>query len=1787
MKGSSRRTRTRTRVSVALWLKESSIVLWRLCCVLDVLSSASRRTLTEVRGAILPTRGEDHYFQHDVDHNNRPGAAQTNRANSNVAQPVDEDEYPMLSDSPIGVAVDTDTGQNDFDATELLDADVPRERGVDHDELHSMQSYRSHRAAGAEVDPGRASTSRLSLLVQQQPSDLHRQYQQDSPLPFVHDDDAAPSQYAAERNLDLLVADQHHADRETTDVHLLPPAAFVARRRPTSLSLANSTPLTSSGSADGAIRRHGLITSNEVVFLHDRRNVRRGALELSRTESISNSGGGNSTPVVNWNSEGQLSTTEVEVDQSSGVLAGTTTISTRASSDENPACSANVRPVDGATTAPGNSRSAKSSYCARTSTPYTRKKKDKVSDPFPELAYYKTVSLQLPGRETTDPAVFSPHRRDDESQHTDEELQETCPIARYQCDPHGPEGKVSALTLSLFARVLPVMSAAEYFDTLQVTATWGTFLGYFFEEVGGEASTAMSSQQEFLSGDTDRFEELDAEHRKAKGHDHESLHEQHERRNSRHKQESPRKKSAEDLFPRLFTVEKRTAIETKVDLTAQNTWYGRVFETGKRNDWIPSIPSANIVEYLPREQVAVAGEAALQDEAEKVAGDRGQVVGEVDCDVEEEESAEQQSRSDLQGPISPRDHSLKSEDDPGGGDQKDNAGAENNEIGTSSQSQTNEMRPTFDDEVEKQDEFECRINMSPVSAGPQPLLYRAQKVGGEIDSECTGHSDDECGAATNFVRQASKMSMSMCASEGQLDVEGKDEDVMLQKDTRSSKSPSCLPAGQRSSSGNDFSVVSRRSSSADADRVLSRETTTPNTTIEAETTRTSGQYSAVAAITSAASATSSLSSWPAVGEATRSSIRSESTSCENNPMSTSEQVQVPLPAARNTTKSAIFSSNESSAPKRRGVCKTSSFSASVKIPARQRKSRSAMALIGISPTGSTTSTVGLAGGSAATTSKNVSPWDETLKNPHVAAIRRSLSCFQAEDGAYELKVGDLLWERIISGAVTLDLAAENGSASSPAANGINQNVPAQDRSAIISLGGTGLFQQSSGTISRRPAAAALYEEKQNHPPLITCREVGYPYHFDWISMFVCTVLGAASLVGACTWLRRFHRVLRVVRRSCRNGKNDNRELLQPWNNSEATECEQAPPEPERDSVVSDHPTENIEETRPELSLDKKRSRLLQLRGISDNDNRRNDKQDGADATACRRVWNSETSSDSARSESTGSEQLHRWTNSSSPDKTPWFNAFLLKHGLFPVFHSAIPWGFVAAQRILNRSKIHDFHANGSVYLWMLPAGTIVSGAFVWLAWRVLVWRKALGRLIPLVVFDTMMMLHYCSTLYMISGYDVHGDAVSATGKIRTTDTTLDNDVDAPVVSSMQHHYNTRHSCKNCGMHKKPRMHHCHICERCFPLRDHHCGFLGTCVCEDNVKFFLCWLLFLFLGLAYRFGLLVEAAFYLAAPRTCTSGAPVGGILLPVFRPGELESEKKLRSIHERQLPPEMKEVKQSQSSQEHLPAAAGSSSSGAETGDDFMVSSGETSPLHVPTSPRLSRRSTRRAARLEQATKESAKTTASPSKFTKEAVAAFPRWSVFEVLLLFLTVFLLFCGLSETVRLLEVQGGSQGQTWAERLRGTRIGKTSHKEDFLAKFGTNPLCWLLPFTNCSREFGDTARAGAGGVQKSGKKNRVVSEDNDPTINQSRSSAFISPTYQRGDLAQFPAPPTSSLPTAPPRFVGGPDAKRAIVSLDGDEQDDGRSPPVSRSAQLREHFDILEGQGGTSKSVMLAL
>lgn len=59
-----------------------------------------------------------------------------------------------------------------------------------------------------------------------------------------------------------------------------------------------------------------------------------------------------------------------------------------------------------------------------------------------------------------------------------------------------------------------------------------------------------------------------------------------------------------------------------------------------------------------------------------------------------------------------------------------------------------------------------------------------------------------------------------------------------------------------------------------------------------------------------------------------------------------------------------------------------------------------------------------------------------------------------------------------------------------------------------------------------------------------------------------------------------------------------------------------------------------------------------------------------------------------------------------------------------------------------------------------------------------------------------------------------------------------------------------HYCHQCEVNVPPRSRHCHLCKKCVLKRDHHCAFFGRCIGFRNIRYYLCFLIWSWIGLFY-------------------------------------------------------------------------------------------------------------------------------------------------------------------------------------------------------------------------------------------------------------------------------------------------------------------------------------------------
>ncbi|CAN0216881.1 unnamed protein product [Pylaiella littoralis] len=72
-------------------------------------------------------------------------------------------------------------------------------------------------------------------------------------------------------------------------------------------------------------------------------------------------------------------------------------------------------------------------------------------------------------------------------------------------------------------------------------------------------------------------------------------------------------------------------------------------------------------------------------------------------------------------------------------------------------------------------------------------------------------------------------------------------------------------------------------------------------------------------------------------------------------------------------------------------------------------------------------------------------------------------------------------------------------------------------------------------------------------------------------------------------------------------------------------------------------------------------------------------------------------------------------------------------------------------------------------------------------------------------------------------------------------------------------------CKKCKGPKPARAHHCHVCDECVVNMDHHCPWMNNCVGYLNYRYFVLFLMYMFVGCAYA--ALISAPQFLAMAKS--------------------------------------------------------------------------------------------------------------------------------------------------------------------------------------------------------------------------------------------------------------------------------------------------------------------------------
>ncbi|CAM9327941.1 unnamed protein product [Ectocarpus sp. 6 AP-2014] len=72
-------------------------------------------------------------------------------------------------------------------------------------------------------------------------------------------------------------------------------------------------------------------------------------------------------------------------------------------------------------------------------------------------------------------------------------------------------------------------------------------------------------------------------------------------------------------------------------------------------------------------------------------------------------------------------------------------------------------------------------------------------------------------------------------------------------------------------------------------------------------------------------------------------------------------------------------------------------------------------------------------------------------------------------------------------------------------------------------------------------------------------------------------------------------------------------------------------------------------------------------------------------------------------------------------------------------------------------------------------------------------------------------------------------------------------------------------CKKCKGPKPARAHHCHVCDQCIVNMDHHCPWMNNCVGYLNYRYFVLFLMYMFVGCVYA--VLVSAPQFMAMAKS--------------------------------------------------------------------------------------------------------------------------------------------------------------------------------------------------------------------------------------------------------------------------------------------------------------------------------
>ncbi|CAF2624602.1 unnamed protein product [Rotaria sp. Silwood2] len=134
--------------------------------------------------------------------------------------------------------------------------------------------------------------------------------------------------------------------------------------------------------------------------------------------------------------------------------------------------------------------------------------------------------------------------------------------------------------------------------------------------------------------------------------------------------------------------------------------------------------------------------------------------------------------------------------------------------------------------------------------------------------------------------------------------------------------------------------------------------------------------------------------------------------------------------------------------------------------------------------------------------------------------------------------------------------------------------------------------------------------------------------------------------------------------------------------------------------------------------------------------------------------------------------------------------------------------------------------------------------------------KERSELIP--IFFVIALIKVC---HLIFGLYVIFNLVGNLFLCMATDTSIDTIIcpvllPPPTVTTtntqqdMIFQYCNWHYCYQCEVNVPPRSQHCHLCKKCILKRDHHCSFLGRCIGFRNIRYYMCFLIWTWIGLFY-------------------------------------------------------------------------------------------------------------------------------------------------------------------------------------------------------------------------------------------------------------------------------------------------------------------------------------------------